>query len=67
MKKQKANAQKVRNLSFERCVICNEWMYRERKIQTNEGLVIVSVCPEHNRKSAHDILNVIYNNAEKMI
>ena len=62
----KPTAQKVRDLTSERCIICNEWMYRERRIPTNKGVVIVSVCLKHNGIPADEILGVIFNNVKKI-
>ena len=67
MKQQKATAQKARNFSFGRCVICNKKARWGKNIETNEGAVFVALCHDHALNSDIDILDVLFNNAEKMI
>jgi len=67
MKKQKANAQKVRNLSLSKCIICNKKTFIYRGILTDKATITVSLCEEHESVPDLEILDVIYNNAEKMI
>ena len=67
MKQQKVSAQKVRNFSFGRCVICNKKARWSRNIETNEGAVFVTLCHDHALNSDIEILDVIYNNAEEML
>jgi len=67
MKKQKANAQKVKDLSFGGCVMCCGVGVENRSIETTRGEILVDLCLRHAFYPDYDILDTIYNNAKEML
>lgn len=51
----------------EYCVMCGEKMSGIRQINTLQGVVSVPLCNKHYKSPELEILDVLFNDAEKLI
>ena len=66
-KSKKMNPQKVINLSFSKCVMCNQEGVSEKTIKLKTGLLIISLCVGCNWKSDYDIVDTVFNDSIELL